>query len=320
MVLCGNIQVVAFEFGVYAQFSENLRNETEAEPVHVANRDFRTGHGRHADETAHFDHVGQERVFGAVQFAYALYLQEIGTHAVDLRPHAGQHAAKLQHVGFAGGVENDGGPFCQDGSHDDVGRSRDGCLVQKHVASPQVLPFHVESVFLLVVRDVRAQVLETGKMRVQVPAADLVAARLGYDGVADTGQERAGGHDRTAQAARLSAEVFGMQVGFVDVLGFEDESVFFGPFRLHAHGLQQFDKFEHVADKGNIMDRDPLLGQQAGADYLQCLVLGSLRDKATADPFASRDGKRTQNGLLLLNADAPPGEKPRLLSRLLFPP
>ena len=86
-------------------------------------------HGRHAYETAHFNHVGQHPVFRSVQGIDAGNGEQIACHAFYLRSHAIEHPAELLHVRLTGCIVNGSDALGQDGSHHDVGRSRHRSLV-----------------------------------------------------------------------------------------------------------------------------------------------------------------------------------------------
>ena len=67
MVLLGDVDVVAPLFETDAHAGELRGDDAQVLERHILDRQLRTVHGGHADEAAHLDHVGQQRVFGAVQ-------------------------------------------------------------------------------------------------------------------------------------------------------------------------------------------------------------------------------------------------------------
>ncbi len=250
-----------------------------------------------------------------MQFLHTLYLQQIGTHTNYLGPHPAQHPAKLQHVRLTSCIENGGNAFCQNRRHNDIGRSGNGSFIKQHVSTLQMTALHMKSMFIRPIRNGGTQGFKTRKMRVQTAAANLIAARLRNHCMTDTRQKRPGCHYRTAQSTRFLPEIFRMKIIGIDMFRLKTESMFFGMFHLNAHRLQKFDKLDYIADKRNIVQRYLVARKQTGTDYLQSLILGSLRSQASVKTTSACNGERTQNGLLFLKR-APLGIKP-LLSRLV---
>ncbi len=61
--------------------------------------------------------------------------EQIGSDAADLCSHLVEHTAELLQVGFAGGTEMVQVPFCQYGSHQNVGCTGHGCFVEQHIVA-----------------------------------------------------------------------------------------------------------------------------------------------------------------------------------------
>ena len=115
--------------------------------------------------------------------------------------HARKHAAELLQVGFAGSVVDGGGAFGADSRHDDVGSAGDGGFVEQHVATREVALGGLDAieVALGVVGELGAEALEADEVGVETATTNLVTTGLGQQGMAETRDERAEEHDRTAQ-------------------------------------------------------------------------------------------------------------------------
>ena len=73
----------------------------------------------------------------------------MGTHAVE-------HVAKLLDIGLAGSIVDSGSTFCQDCSHNDIGRSRHRSLVKQHVGAFQPARTDLVDVALFDMAELRA--------------------------------------------------------------------------------------------------------------------------------------------------------------------
>ena len=65
----------------------------------------------------------------------AIDSQQIGTDAVNLRPHCDQNFAELLDIRLAGRIVNHGLAFRQAGRHQNIGSAGHGSLVQKHITA-----------------------------------------------------------------------------------------------------------------------------------------------------------------------------------------
>ena len=129
-LLCGHVNVVFPLLHLDAESTETVGDNSQVLVGDILDGQFATGHGCHANETAHFNHVGEDGMLGSVQLVYSFDSQEVGGDAFYLSSHPVQHSAKLLHVGFAGGVVDGGLAFGKDGCHYDIGCSRYRCLVE----------------------------------------------------------------------------------------------------------------------------------------------------------------------------------------------
>ena len=104
-------EVVALPLELHPHLAESVGNQSQMVAGAILNGQLRLGHGRHTDEAAHLDHVGEDAVRASVQLLDPLNLQQIGADAGNLRTHVVEHGAKLVQIGFAGGVEDGGFAF-----------------------------------------------------------------------------------------------------------------------------------------------------------------------------------------------------------------
>ena len=173
----------------------------------VADRQLRTGHGCQADEAADLDHVGQQRVFGAVQLPDTLDGEQVRGDARDACAHAVEHQAQLLDVRFARGVVDGRETLGHHSRHDDIGRAGHRSLVEQHVAPLEFLAADFGAGGRSVEIERGAQLLKADEVGVEPAAADLVAARLGHVAHAETRQHRTQQHHRTPEAAGPAAVV-----------------------------------------------------------------------------------------------------------------
>ena len=116
--------------------------------------------------TPSLNHVGQYAVLRAVQALYALNREQVGTNAVDMCSHSVEHAAKLLDVRFAGRIIYSCGATGKNSSHDNVGRSRDGSLVEEHVSSTQTVGENLVDITFGYMLELCTQSLEAQEMGV----------------------------------------------------------------------------------------------------------------------------------------------------------
>ena len=126
-----DVEVVAALPYFDAQTAENLWYETQMFNHYIFNRDVALGHGGHAYETSHLNHVGKQPVGGASKVVHTLDGQTVAAHAADAGTHPVEHLAELIDVWLAGGIHDGCGTFGTDGSHNDIGGTRDAGLVNR---------------------------------------------------------------------------------------------------------------------------------------------------------------------------------------------
>ena len=280
VLLGGDVEVVAFLPHLDAEAAEHLWDEAEVLHLGVLDGEVALGHGGHADEGAHLDHVGQQAVFAAVQLLHAADGEQVAPHAADAGAHAVEHLAELVDVRFAGGVHDGGGAVGQHGGHHDVGGAGDGGFVEEHVAAFEALG--VDEVGAAFVFDGGAEALHADEVGVEAPAAYLVAAGLGHHGVAEAREEGTDEHDASAQGAGLLTVFGAVQHLEVDLVGleFEGATAFGGGGDVLPHvDAQQFEQVDEAVDVayvGDVADAYLLRGEEHGTEHLQGFVLGAL--------------------------------------------
>ena len=229
----------------------------------------------------------------SVQFLHAGDGQKVGADAVYPGAHGRKQTAELLHVRLAGGVVDGGDTIGQHGRHHDVGGTCHRSLVQQHVATLETLgSAEVVCPDYGIVLKRSAKADHAVQVRVNPAAADLIAARLGEEGAAETAEERAGQHDGAAQGRALAHELQAAHVLGIHLVRLEDVLASGEPADLYAHAFEHCDQVLDIEYLGDIGDPDFLRGQEDGADDLQGFVLGSLRDYLTAQFAATFDCER----------------------------
>ena len=289
MLLLGDIYVVAALLEAYAEACELCGYDSEVVVRHILYGEFRAGHRGHADEAAHLDHVGQQGMFRAVEFAHALYGEQVRGYARDACAHAVEHAAELLHVRLACGVVDGGEALGEDGGHDYVGGTRDGGLVEEHVASVETPGLDGEELVGLIEVEGCTELLEADEVGVETAAADLVTAGFGYVSDTETCQQGAYHHDRAAQAAAAAVVVLAAQVVEIYVGGAEGVGVAAEVLDLDAHCREQLDELHDIYYLGDVVYHDALGCEQRCAQYLQRFVLCPLGSEFAVQAGASFD-------------------------------
>ena len=202
MRLTRNQQIVVLDLNFHSEPTECIGYDAKVFQRNVLDADAVAHHGCHADERPHLDHVGQDAVGGAMQMVDTLDGEQVGGDAADACSHAAEHLAELLQVGLAGSVVDGCGALGHNGSHKDVGRARDGGLVEQHIGPSQSPRLGGRScgrdlvdVMLGHITEVCPQSLESQEMGVEAPPSNLVATGLGNDSLAHACQQRSDHHD-----------------------------------------------------------------------------------------------------------------------------
>ena len=279
--------VVALNAHLYAKPAEGLGYDAEVAQRHVFYAHAVAGHGGHADERAHLNHVGQYVVDCSVQPVGADDGEQVAGNAADARPHAVEHVAQLLYVWLASRVIYGGGAPREDGGHDDVGRAGDRSLVEQHVAALQPVGPYLVNVAVFDVAELRPQGLEAEEVGVKAPPPYLVAARRGNDSLAEAGQQRAYQKHAAAQRRALAHKLVAAEEAQVEVVGPECILVAPPAVYLHANVLEQKYQVVDVAYVGNVAYYHLVGSEEGCANHLESLVLGSLRRYGPTERMAA---------------------------------
>ena len=198
--LPGNENIIPFEFHLNSHAFEDPWNDAKFFYHSIFDGDLRLGHCCQADETAHFDHIGQQSVFGASQLFDAFNNEQVRADAGDVRTHAVEHAAQLLDIGLAGGVIDLGSAFRQNGRHHYIGCSGNRDFIHQDVGALQMRRCYVVLAMVATNGKSGSEHFQPQEMGVEAAAADLVSTRFGQDRPAEAGQQGCDEHDRAADA------------------------------------------------------------------------------------------------------------------------
>ena len=180
-----------------AQAAEDAERHAQMLQTGVLDDDLAAGHRAERDEAADLHEVGSERELRAVQPRHAVDAEQVAADALDARAHRRQQRARLLHVRLARGVAQDGGALRERGrEHDVLGRRHAG-LVQQDVGAAQRPAPQAEITVLL---QPRAESLQAEHVRIDAPAADLIAAGVADARLALAGEQRTHEDQATAHA------------------------------------------------------------------------------------------------------------------------
>ena len=105
--------------------------------------------------------------------------------------------AQLLQIGLAGSVIDRRRTFRQHRRHDDIRRTGDGRLIQKHIRAFEMRSAKTVRQQFLVVLESSAEIDHSLEMGIKTTTADLISAGFGISDFSQTRQERADEHDRT---------------------------------------------------------------------------------------------------------------------------
>ena len=101
-----------------------------------------------------------------------------------------EHMAKLLDVWFAGCIIDSCGSFCCYCSHNDVGSTCYGSLVEEHIASIQAIGLDLINIALFVMNEVGSELIESKEMGVQASTTNLVASWFCHGSLTKTTEQR----------------------------------------------------------------------------------------------------------------------------------
>lgn len=283
VLLRGDVYVVTLPDDGDAKSAESLGDDAEIAVRDIADGEFAARERRHADERTDLNHIRKKSVVCAVERLYTVDSQQIGADTFDTCSHAVEHAAELPDVGFASGIVDGGGTLRQDGSHDDVRRTRDTRLIEQHVLARKLLCLKSVGCDGVVVGEGGTEVEHALEMGIQTAAAYLVPPRLGIDDLAETRQKRSDEHDRATQFGAFLKKEFAFQIVGIQFFGAKSILAFLQARDLHADGLEEVNQVIDIEDVGDVADNDLLAGEQSGTEDLQRLVFRPLRGDAAVE-------------------------------------
>ena len=296
MLRAGDVKVVVALLDCHAESTKGVGDESEIAARHVFNRDTVAHHRADANERADLDHIGQDAVVGAVQLLHAHHRKAVGGDARNVGAHAVEQVTELLNVGFAGRIVDGCGAFGEHSGHDDVGRPGHRGFVEEHVGAAQAFGLDLKEFVLAVHVKLRAELLQSEKMRVESSTADFVAAGLANHCPTEAGHERADGENRTAQR-RTTGQIFlRTEVIEVDLVGAEGDVARRIAAHVDADVLQQTNQVVDVDNVGHVGQAHLLIGEQRGADHLQRFVFGSLRFDFASETAVAFNEKRGHAG------------------------
>ena len=91
-------------------------------------------------------------------------------------------------------------------------------------------------------------------MRIKTAAAYLVTARLGYECLSETGNQRTDQHDRPAQLRAALQEIIAFQVSQIHEIGLERIGFNIRLRYLYSHIAEQLNQIVHIQNIGDIAD------------------------------------------------------------------
>ena len=166
---------------------------------YILNGKLTSCHSCHSDKTTYFNHIRQHPMSTAMQTFHSFNSQQIRCNTGNLRPHAVQHTTKLLQIRFTSCVINGRFALRQDRSHHNISRTGNRSFIQQHISTFQMLCANTENTSFLIIIKTGSQLLNTDKVSVQTPTANLVTARLWNQSLSKTGNQRTNQHDWSTQ-------------------------------------------------------------------------------------------------------------------------
>ena len=190
MFLTRNEEVVALYFYLYAQTAEGIRNDSKIAQRYILYSNAVAHHGCHTDKRAYLNHIWQYAMLGSMQMLHSNDSDKIRGYAANIGSHMVEHMAKLLNVWFTGCIIDSCGSLCCYCSHNDVGSTGYGSLVEKHIASLQAIGLDLINIAFFVVNEVGSELIESKEMGVQASTTNLVASWFCHGSLAKTTEQR----------------------------------------------------------------------------------------------------------------------------------
>ena len=228
-------------------------------------------------------------MLAAVQALDALNPDAAGAVAFNFRAHLDEHFGQIADFRLLRGVFEDGFTLGERGSHQEVFRAGDRHHVGGDVGALQArLAFGQAGQHVAVLDDdMRAHRLQALDVLIDRPRADGAAARQRDTRPAKARQQRAEGQHRGAHGLDQLVRRFGrMQRARVQRDGVGISGAALG---LNAHVADQLEHGGHVLQRGHVVQRDGVSGQQRGAQLGQCRILGTGNRHCARQGLAAPD-------------------------------
>ena len=266
LLLCGHMEVAVGKPILHAEPAEDVADHPHIVGHHIFDGDGRSGHRRQPDEGADLEVVGADAVTARLELTHPFDGQGVGADAGDLGAERDQHAAEPLHMGLTGGVADDAPARGEHRRHQDVLGARDRRLVEEDVGAREAGRRDADHRIEL---HRCAQRREAAEVGIEPPTADDITAWRGERGGAETGEQRAGQQDRSAElAAKIGWRLAVGDAAVVDLDGVRPEPLVAAP-----HALHDLEHDEHIFNARDIVERHGLIGDERGRKYGQHLVL-----------------------------------------------
>ena len=256
---------------------------------HVA-ADGRNGHG----EGAGLDAVGEHRVHGAFEAVGALDAQGGRADAFDLGAHLDEALGDVADLRLARGVLDDRLAAGQRGGEQHVVGGADGNLGEHDAAAAQIAALGLGEDVAGFDLDLGAELLQAHQMQIDRARADGAAAGQRNLRLSAAGKQRAEHPEAGAHAADHLVGRHGIDdvarremERLADVLGGAGALAVDG--EVDAVVAQDAGEQVDVGEIGNVLQRQPVRGQQAGNHQRQGGVLGAGDRNRTVEPLPADD-------------------------------
>ena len=229
-------------------------------------------HGACDEEGAGFDAVGDDGVFGAVEFFDAFDGDAVGACAFDFGAHFDEEVGEVFDFGFGGGAFDDGGAFGEGGGHHDVVGAKHGGAVFAHEvegAAFEVGAGGRDEDIAAFDLDGGAEGFEATEVEVDRAVTNDAAAGEGDAGFAEAAGEGAEDADGGTHFAHQIVGGFGF-----DFVGGDDDDAA-GAFDFGTEFTEDADHVVGIAEVGDTADGAGILGKQGGGEDGEGGVFGA---------------------------------------------
>ena len=198
-------------------------------------------------------------MFGSMQTFHTHDGEEVAGYAADACSHRIEQMAELLDIGFAGCIIDGGSTLGEHGSHDDIGSTRNGSLIEQHIAALQVVCLYLIDIALVIMHKLGSQIFETQEMRVETTATNLVATRLGNRSLSATTQERTDHEHAATKGGAFLHKLYAVQIVEIEFIALESIVVAAVLCHLDSDFFQQLDEIVDVKDVRHVLDAHRIL-------------------------------------------------------------